>query len=281
MLDLPLLYRVLRRLPEGCRLLLVGDPYQLPPIQFGLSFHILMDSPTVPSVELTQVHRQTEVTGIPKVAADIRFGRRPALAVYSGIRPGVSFIDCAEANVLDLLTEVVEDFGGFDDVQILSAIKAGIAGVNAINTHFHRLMAVGRDRLPWHDLAVGDPVMFTRNDYQRELFNGSLGHLRRVDGTYDATAAFDGTEHRLDRADLDALALAYCITVHKAQGSQFRRVVIPVLPSRLLDRTLLYTAVTRAVEQVVLLGDRAAFERAVAAPAAPMLRDTGLAALMV
>jgi len=175
---------------------------------------------------------------------------------------------------------VVGDLGGFDAVQILSAVKAGPAGVKAINRYFHLLLSPGRAALMLYGLAVGDPVMFPRNDYQRDLFNGSLGQLTEFNGPDSAIAVFDGTCRALDAVDLESLELAYCITIHKAQGSQFSRVVIPVFPGPLLDRTLLYTAVTRAIDQVVLIGDLEAFEHAVIAAPSPKRREIGLAMLL-
>jgi exodeoxyribonuclease V alpha subunit len=165
-------------------------------------------------------------------------------------------------------------------VQILSAVRAGRAGVQSINQHFHHLRSPGRPALISYGLAVGDPVMFTWNDYERDLFNGSLGHLTDIRGPHDAVAVFDRTRHALDAVDLESLELAYCITIHKAQGSQFSRVVVPVFPGPLLDRTLLYTAVTRAIDQVVLIGDIEAFEHAVIATPAPRRRETGLPMLL-
>jgi exodeoxyribonuclease V alpha subunit len=123
--------------------------------------------------------------------------------------------------------------------------------------------------------SSGEPVIWLVNDWTEGLLNGSLGLVR--DGDEDAlTIDFDDQVHLIGRSRIEDLALAYAITTHKAQGSQFRRVVIPILQSRLLDRTLLYTAMTRAQEQVVFVGDRAAFEGAIMAPPQISWRDVGL-----
>lgn len=279
MLDLPTAYRILRVLPPGCSLLLVGDPYQLPPIGFGLFFHILAGSPAVPRVELTRVHRQAEATGIPAVAAAIRTGTVPQLAGFSPREPGVSFIPCGADSLIATLERAVADLGGFDGVQILSPLRQGPAGALAINAHFHRVMAAGRRRLPHCAIAEGEPVIWTTNDRERGLANGTLGRLTAISPTDDwtCTADFNGLLHRLDGPDaIRAMELAYAISVHKSQGSQFPAVLVPIFRSRILDRTLIYTAVTRATTKAVLIGDRAAFAAAVTNPAASDSRMVGL-----
>lgn len=157
--------------------------------------------------------------------------------------------------------------------------------MRVINETFHRRLASSRRRLSDWDFAEGEPVIFTVNDYDRELYNGSLGSVMRVmtepqmpeDGGSPVrmTCDFDGRKVGLSDEDLGHTELAYAITVHKAQGSQFRRVVMPVAKSRLLDRTLVYTALTRGVEQVVFVGDRRAFEEAAASPSSGSLRRVG------
>ena len=158
---------------------------------------------------------------------------------------------------------------------MLSPIKRGPAGTLGINAALHALRSTGKP--VWSGLALGDPVIHLENDYEALVFNGTLGVVVEVlpDGIQ---VQWDGHDRPMAfREDWrDALDLAYAISVHKAQGSQFRRVVIPVFPNRLLDRTLVYTALTRAQEQVVLVGDRDAMEAAVAAPPAPNRRRTGM-----
>lgn len=196
----------------------------------------------------------------------------PELLTYRGLSDGVSFIDAAPEEFAERLMEVVADLGGVGASQVIGPVKGGPAGVRTINHLFHDLVATGRPLL--HGFAEGEPVIWTVNDYQRELFNGSLGKVLGSQGKL--VVDFDGEEHVLDQEDVKDMEHAYAITIHKAQGSQFERVVIPVLHTRLLDRTLLYTAITRAERQVVLIGDRRAFERAVMAPPSPTLRETGI-----
>lgn len=273
MLDLPTFYRILRLLPDGCRLLLVGDPGQLPPIGFGLTFHVLADAGMFPMVELKKVYRQTGASGIPAVSCSIRNGSVPDLERYAQQRAGVSLVACTADELADRIEDVAADLGGIgDDLRILSAVKAGPAGILALNQRFHRIMAAGRKTLMGY--AVGEPVMFLKNDYQRGLRNGSLGTVTGLEEVL--VCDFDGQEHRFGQQDLSDLMLAYAMTVHKSQGSQFKRVIVPVQRSRILDRTLIYTAITRATDQVVLVGNVDVLAKAVQDLPSASRRRTGL-----
>lgn len=273
MLDLPTTYRLLRRFRPGCRLLLVGDPGQLPPIGFGLVFHAMVLEATIPQVELTEIMRQADATGIPTVARDVREGRIPRLEGYRGLGKGVSFVECAGEEIVDKVLDVANDLGGVDKCRIVGAVKNGRAGVKTINHAFHALLATGRTDVQGY--ALGEPVIWLRNDAELGLLNGSLGVVVRVDT--ELVVDWDGEGQKvIDPSRSYDMALAYAITTHKAQGSQFPRVVIPVYRSRMLDRTLLYTAITRAQLQVVLVGDRRTFEEAITNPPNPSLRQTAI-----
>ncbi len=252
MVDLPLAYMLLRSIPEDCRILLVGDPFQLPPIGMGVVFSAYCDDDRAPRVELTVVHRQAAETGIPLLAGQIREGVMPDLAPYSGCGTGISFLECPEREALGQIIEVLGTLG-LEETQILGAIKRGPTGIRAINEVLFRIRSVGKPT--WQGFAPGDPVIYLANDYERLIFNGTLGEVISV-GTASLVAMWDGHEKPMEMAmaDLENMDLAYAISIHKSQGSQFRRVIVPIFPSRLLDRTLIYTSITRAVEQVVILG---------------------------
>lgn len=284
MVDLLLMYRVLRALPQGVRLLLVGDPNQLPPIGPGLVFHVLAESKIIPVEKLVKVHRQNESSGIPAVADKIRKGVVPDLPKYDGSRAGVSFQACEVSYIPELLTALITDLGGPSNTQILNAIKNGPAGVKSINSRFHKMNTARRVLGRW-GIGEGDPVVYTVNDYNLDLYNGSLGTVQAVldgdetIGNYDEPArllcSFDGRAIKLSDSHLSNVELAYAITIHKAQGSQFKRVVIPITWCRILDRTLIYTALTRGVEQVVFVGDKNAFHRAIENPPTAYRRNIG------
>lgn len=261
MLDLPTTYRILRCLSDGVRVLLVGDPAQLPPIGFGLVFHRLANNPRVPFVELSRVVRQSAVTGIPKVAEDVRCHRLPSLTPFNGVQPGVSFIECRPDEVVQQLRMLATRWEG-DDWRILSALKVGRAGVRAINDAFHFDRCSKVERQP--NFEVGEPVVHHINDYTRSLMNGSLGQVAATDEFGGTVIDFDGQQFTFQPEELRGrIELAYAISVHKAQGSQFKRVAIVIQQSRVLDHSLVYTALTRGVEQIVFVGARAVFESAV------------------
>ena len=269
MLDLPTTYRLLFHMHEDARLLLVGDVAQLPPIGFGLVLHRLVGSPSVPSVELTRILRAHDETGIPAVSRAVRDGRVPDLPAYSPLVGGCSFIEASEEQVAEQIERVRDDLAGCE-VQVVGSIYGGAAGIDAVNGYFHRANAHGK--LTVGRFASADPVIWTVNDHQRGLWNGSLGSITAV-GHGFVSVRLDGKDVDLGIRDLANLDLAYAISTHKAQGSQFDTVVVPVFRSRLLDRTLLYTAITRAIRRVVLVGSRSAFDAAVQKPPASLARD--------
>jgi exodeoxyribonuclease V alpha subunit len=277
MLDLPLMYSIVRALPVRTRLLLVGDPYQLPPIGFGLVFQVLAGSPSIPRVELVEVHRQARSSGIPQIAREIRHGIVSPLPAFAGLSPGVSFIAAGGA-IVDNILAVLAAWSGCDDVQVLGVTKRGSSGVRNINSAVHAMASATRRKLEGLDFAEGEPIIYLENDYQKELWNGSLGRIESVlnsNGRRSLLCLLDGVRQEIPEEDFHRIDLAYAITVHKAQGSQFTRVIVPVVRSRLLDRTLIYTALTRGIEQVVFIGDRDAFDAAVMAPPRSHERQVG------
>lgn len=277
MVDLATMYRLLRRFEPGVRVLLVGDPGQLPPIGFGLTFHVLARDVRIPSTTLTVPQRFADASGIPRVCEAIREGTPPELAPFdSSLDRGVSFVEATPGEITDRVIDLLAHFGGFAEAQVVGAVKRRAGGVAEINGRIHSLAAVGARECA-ERFFQGEPVIATRNDYDLGVMNGELGRVVEGDGAGGLICRFDTGLKRIPndyaRTELD---LAYAITCHKSQGSQFRRVIVPVTRNRLLDRTLLLTAVSRAQEQVVLVGDRAAFDAAVAAEPAPSARQVGL-----
>jgi exodeoxyribonuclease V alpha subunit len=278
MLDLPLMYGIVRVLPDRARLLLVGDPYQLPPIGFGLVFQVLAASPNIPRVELTEVHRQTRSSGIPQIASEIRNGIVPLLRPFGCRCSGVSFIEAGTGDVMDNILRVLTESSESNDVQVLGVTKRGVSGVRNINATLQAVLSTAMPRLEGWEFAEGDPIIYLVNDYQKELWNGSLGRIERVlssNGRRSLRCSLDGVQQEIPEEDFHRIDLAYAITVHKAQGSQFKTVVVPVVRSRLLDRTLIYTALTRGMEQVVFIGERDTFDAAVTAPPRSYERQVG------
>ena len=193
-------------------------------------FHIAAADRRLPSVELTRVHRQAAETEIPMVAAAVRVGHLPSLPVFGFLQShGVSVLPCQAEHLAAALIDTVSTLGGGGACQILSPLRKGETGSDAINARFHVICGSAHRHVPDRQIAVGEPVVWTVNDWERGLMNGSLGYVMEVEGMGNTIIEMDGTLHRFDRLDsLQASQLAYAITVHKAQGSQFRRVVVPI-----------------------------------------------------
>ena len=265
MLDLPTLYRILRQLPDGAKLMLVGDPAQLPPIGFGLVFHRMVGSTIVPQSHLLTTHRQAAATGIPTAAEDVRAHTVPELKTFTGKACGVSFIECAATGVIDALQSVAKSWLS-EDFQILAATNDGPSSIRSINRYFHG-QALSAAPSEYQHFALGEPVIHLFSDPDRCLLNGTLGRISGIQEGFGITIDFEGEEHYFSNGELvGRVELAYAISVHKAQGSQFKRVAIVIAKSRLLDHALVYTALTRGVEQVTFIGDRTGFEAAIVNP---------------
>lgn len=263
MVDLGSLYRIIRAAPVGCRFLMVGDDGQLPPVGFGLTFHALLGVGAIPRTMLTEVMRQAAETGIPAFAQTVRNGHLPDVPAHSAEADvGVSIAACAARDVVATAVAIRRTIAGS---QIVGSIKgvgeATDGGTVAMNQLLHEAWSAS-NRLASADFFRGEPVMWTVNDYDLDLWNGSLG---KVIGMTD-----EGLAVRFDEGDrvirvelLGNLDHAWAITTHKAQGSQFETVIVPVTSSRILDRTLLYTAITRARRRVILVGDPTVIGKAI------------------
>ncbi len=300
MVDAVLMYRLLRHLPPWTRLVLVGDPAQLPPIGPGLALHALADLASIPKTELIVVLRQSTESGIPQVAATIRDHLEPRwMHSIAGTETGVSFVRCEQSRMADTIEDLYKQLGGSGSdysVQVLSITNGGMAGVRDLNLRFHNLFHASAEGIDLFDqeegvsaattlegvpLTIGDLVMFTENDYKLGLRNGSLGRiLQKLHAASPddpcCIASFDGTTIELNSRHMCMLVHAYAISVHKAQGNEFDRVIVAVKHSRLLDQALLYTAVTRGIQQVVLVGDESLALGAISAPASSHRRFTKL-----
>ena len=275
MIDLATLYRLVSHFKPGVRLLLVGDTGQLPPIGFGLTFHVLAENTGIPKTELRRVMRQSAESGIPEVCAAIRSGRPPALRSSLHGDDGVAFIEAATDDLVGSVMDVVAKLGGIGRAQIIGSVKSGAGGTFEFNTQFQAVASVGRS--PLCDRFVsGDPIIATRNDYDIGIMNGDLGVAMGETADHELEADFNGRRIVLPRDYLQNVDLAYAITCHKSQGSQFERVIIPVTRSRLMDRTLLLTAVSRGHKQLFLVGDRAGFDDAIISTPGANLRQVGL-----
>ncbi|GLS83743.1 AAA family ATPase [Paraferrimonas haliotis] len=282
MVDTLALNMILKRVPSKGRCLIAGDPEQLSPVGVGLTLHKMVDLP-FPNPHLSAVKRQSSASGIPQVATAIRNydgDCEVEFADYDGKGSGVSFIEVPDHLITSKVIELYSALGGdgeSNDVLILSPVRNHSGGVVDINRNIHDKVAKSDNRLLFDTagfkgvnalidgvpLCVGDLIMTRRNDYERGFRNGSIGRVTSFDsGSQAIQVDMEGVDVIMSFADTPILNMAYATTVHKSQGSQYPRVIIAVKESRLLDRHLFYTAVTRAREQVVIVGDRKAFTKA-------------------
>jgi exodeoxyribonuclease V alpha subunit len=289
MVDIITMSRLCELLGPSPRLVLVGDPAQLMPVGPGLVLHALTQVPQVPVAQLTVVKRYGGA--IAAAAAAIRDGRWPELP--SNPAAPIAFIPCLvrpwdsfEASIPETVLQLYWQDPA--NTQVLSARRNGPDGTKGLNALCQSVLTADAKAVQvWDDrydayarvgFHLGDPVLCTRNLWDRGLQNGSLGVVVQVDDEprmltnedgeeTGRTLAWvdwdDGVRRPIVEEMLDDLELGYAITVHKAQGSQWPRVIVPLTGHRLLDRTLVYTAVTRAQRQVLLVGDEAAAKAAV------------------
>ena len=275
MVDVPLMRALLMALPDTAALLLVGDVDQLPSVGPGQVLADVIASGAVPVVRLTEVFRQAAQSRIITNAHRINQGQMPELTFPDGSDFYVVEATEPEDAVRKLLAVVrdrVPARFGLDpvrDVQVLCPMNRGSLGARALNIELQRVLnPPGEQRVErfgW-TYGPGDKVMQVTNDYERDVFNGDLGIIMGLDMEEGAlTVSFDGREVEYGVGELDELVLAYATTIHKAQGSEYPVVVIPLMTQHyaMLARNLLYTGVTRGKRLVVLVGQRKALAMAV------------------
>ncbi|MGO4527039.1 ATP-dependent RecD-like DNA helicase [Microvirga sp. 2MCAF35] len=283
MLDIRLMAALLRALPNEACLLLVGDVDQLPSIGPGQILSDIIAPGTVPVVHLREVFRQERESRIITVAHAINRGLVPDLSHQPD--SNLYFVEAdmpadAMAKMTILMRDRIPRKFGLDpvrDVQVLCPMNRGRLGTHMLNGELQQIFnppgADSLHRAGWV-YGPGDKVMQVRNDYERDVYNGEVGFVREVNREYgELTVAFDDRLVVYSLRELDELALAYAVTIHKAQGSEYPAVIIPVAlqQASMLRRKLLYTGVTRASRLVVLVGSRAALAQAVTQEEEPRL----------
>lgn len=275
MVDVLLMRSLLRALPDSAALLIVGDVDQLPSVGPGQVLADIIASGAVPVVRLTEVFRQAAQSRIITNAHRINEGRMPELSAEDG--SDFYFVEAAVPEIgLRKLLAVVKDriparFGldPVRDVQVLCPMNRGGLGARSLNIELQQALnppgEVKVERFGW-TYGPGDKVMQIANDYDRDVFNGDLGVIDRIDTEEgELTVSFDGRQVVYDFGELDELVLAYATTIHKSQGSEYPAVVIPLVTQHyvMLARNLLYTGVTRGRKLVVLVGEKKALTIAV------------------
>jgi exodeoxyribonuclease V alpha subunit len=265
MLDIMLAASLLDAIRQTSTLVLVGDVDQLPPVGPGTFLRDVIDARCLPVSRLTHIFRQEEGAGIVENAHMINAGEFPLFSKAEGDFYLIEERDPAEVanKIVDLCERRLPAKFGFDrvrDIQVLCPMYKGDAGANNLNRRLqHALNPEGRRTEEWR-FWIGDKVMQLRNNYEKMVFNGDIGRVVDCDPSAGTlTVRFD-FEVEYERSELDEITLAYAVTVHKSQGSEFPCVVMPILTQHyiMLYRNLLYTAITRAEKLVVLVGTKRA-----------------------
>ena len=271
MLNIQLYNALLAAVLPTTVVVLVGDVNQLPPIGAGFVLRDLLDSEIVPFVELSHIYRQQHGNEIVSSAYSINQGEMPPLL------KGKEFSFIPVSNIEELLSsmenyyeEALAESEDMLDVQIIAPMRRGAVGSNALSKYiqiYHKKKSVEESpsvRIMGQELCVGDKVIQNTNNYELEIFNGEIGTIYAISKTH-VFVRFPDKDIPIPLDDAQGLSLAYAITVHKSQGSEYSTVIIPFIRAyhRMLKRNLLYTAVTRARERVIILGTEQAIRMAV------------------
>lgn len=272
MVDIVLMHHFLNAVPDGCRIILVGDTDQLPAVGPGSVLKDIIRSQKIPAIRLDEIFRQAQTSMIIQNAHIINAGRLPDLRkqyndfVFYELNDDTSITQ----KILDLCTKDLphEGFDVLKDVQILSPMHRFLCGVENLNLILQEQLnpKKNQDELKYSSqtFRVGDKVMHIRNNYQKNVFNGDIGFIQDINNEKLTVDYFDHIV-TYEKNELNELTLAYASSVHKSQGSEYKVVIIPLSTSHyiMLQRNLLYTAITRAKQKVIIIGSKKALMTAI------------------
>lgn len=272
MVDIVLMHHFLNAVPDGCRIILVGDTDQLPAVGPGSVLKDIIRSQKIPAIRLDEIFRQAQTSMIIQNAHIINAGRLPDLRkqysdfVFYELNDDTSITQ----KILDLCTKDLphEGFDVLKDVQVLSPMHRFLCGVENLNLILQEQLnpKKNQDELKYSSqtFRVSDKVMHIRNNYQKNVFNGDIGFIQDINNEKLTVDYFDHIV-TYEKNELNELTLAYASSVHKSQGSEYKVVIIPLSTSHyiMLQRNLLYTAITRAKQKVIIIGSKKALMTAV------------------
>lgn len=276
MVDIWLAHQLFKALPDTIQVILVGDEDQLPSVGPGQVLKDLLQSERIPTVRLTDIYRQAEGSSIIRLAHDIKNGRLPD--DLAAPQPDRSFIKCNGNQLAQVVEKVAANARkkGYHprDIQVLAPMYKGPAGIDRLNVILQELFNPNHDgkrkELAFGEVKyrIGDKVLQLVNQPESNVFNGDIGEIVSIFYAKENTekqdmaiVSFDGNEVTYTRQDLNQITHAYCCSVHKAQGSEFPIVIMPITRSyyRMLRKNLIYTAITRSRQFLILCGEEDAF----------------------
>src|SRR5699024_10769397 len=275
MVDIWLANNLFKAIPSDMQVLLVGDEDQLPSVGPGQVLSDLLSSQLIPLVTLNEVYRQKEGSKIIQLAHKIKNNESTQADLENDV--DFSFIPCQTHQVVNVITQVIQKAIKKDmdvqNIQVLAPMYRTNAGINIINKELQALInppAKGKREIKIFDdfLRVGDKVIQLVNQPEDGVSNGDIGEIiaifrakENVDKQEEIVIAYEDLEVTYRRNEFQNIALAYCISIHKSQGSEFPIVILPIVPAynRMLRKNLIYTAITRSQNSLIVCGDMDAF----------------------
>ncbi len=267
MIDTILMHHLLKAIPPGATFILVGDVNQLPSVGAGNVLKDIIASGKMQVVELNEIFRQAKESLIIVNAHKINNGLLPSFKSSGQKLDDFYFIEQEDPEeVLRIILELTKEriprrfgFDPVDDIQVLTPMHKGVVGAGNLNVELQKVLNPVENGVlrGGFSFRVSDKVMQVKNNYDKEVFNGDIGRITSIDPEHqEITISFDGRDIPYDYTDLDEIVLAYAVSVHKSQGSEYPAVVMPILTQHyvLLQRNLVYTAVTRGRKLVVMVG---------------------------
>lgn len=274
MVDVPLIAQLLRAVPDRAAVIIVGDADQLPSVGPGQVLADIIASGIVPVTRLTEIFRQAARSRIITNAHLVNRGHMPELTLAKDDETDFFFIDASEpedamSKIVELVKTRIPRRFGLDpirDIQVLCPMQRGGVGARSLNVELQKALNSGSTGQPsverfGYTYRVGDKVMQTENDYEKEVFNGDIGFVTAIDtDANEIMINFDGRTVTYGFGELDEIMLCYATTIHKSQGSEYPAVVIPIMMQHymMLERNLVYTGITRGQKLVVLVGQKKA-----------------------
>ncbi|WP_050616799.1 SF1B family DNA helicase RecD2 [Bacillus testis] len=280
MVDTWLAHQLLKALPEHVQVIFVGDEDQLPSVGPGQVLKDLLESECIPTIRLESIYRQADGSSIIELAHEIKKGRLPANITLQ--QKDRSFFSCHTGQIMDVVEQVVRNAKnkGYKakDLQVLAPMYRGPAGIDALNKLIQEIYNPNPDgsrrEIAFGDIVyrVGDKVLQLVNQPESNVFNGDMGEIISISYAKENTekqdllyVSYDGIEVAYTKQDLTQITHAYCCSIHKSQGSEFPIVILPVVKSyyRMLRRKLIYTAITRSKQFLILCGEEDALRMGV------------------